>query len=55
MNVNYTYALVTSNTSATRNRSHAISGGSNATSGTRIVGFTTNVEGSRSRPERDGI
>lgn len=46
--------LVTSSTSSnlrsSGHRGHTISG----SSGTRLVGFTTNVE-SRSRPERDGV
>ncbi|KAK5646050.1 hypothetical protein RI129_004514 [Pyrocoelia pectoralis] len=36
-------------------RSHAISASSNTSSGTRIVGFGSSVEGNRSRPERDNV
>ncbi|RZC39465.1 E3 ubiquitin-protein ligase hyd, partial [Asbolus verrucosus] len=47
-------AGVTANSSSSLrsgHRGHTISG----SSGTRLVGFTTNVESSRTRPERDGV
>ncbi|XP_063922757.1 E3 ubiquitin-protein ligase UBR5 isoform X7 [Zophobas morio] len=48
-------SLVTANSSSSlrssSHRGHAISGNTN----TRLVGFTTNVESSRTRPERDGV
>lgn len=47
--------LLGSSANVRSTRSHNISGTSNSSSGTRIVGFTTNVEGGRSRPERDSM
>jgi E3 ubiquitin-protein ligase EDD1 len=47
-------SLVTGNSSSSLrsgHRGHTISG----SSGTRLVGFTTNVESSRTRPERDSV
>ncbi|KAJ8966246.1 hypothetical protein NQ314_003661 [Rhamnusium bicolor] len=48
-------SLVGSGSGAIRSghRTHPVSGGSGGSSGNRIVGFTTNVESGRSRPERE--
>ncbi|KAK9719267.1 HECT-domain (ubiquitin-transferase) [Popillia japonica] len=43
-----------SNSTVRNNRNNQVSG-STTTGSTRIVGFTSNVENSRSRPERDGV
>ncbi|XP_018572709.1 E3 ubiquitin-protein ligase hyd isoform X3 [Anoplophora glabripennis] len=42
-----------STTVRSSHRAHAVSAGSGSSSGNRIVGFTTNVESSRSRSERE--
>ncbi|KAJ8960750.1 hypothetical protein NQ318_020043 [Aromia moschata] len=42
-----------SSTVRTTHRAHAVSGTTSGSSGSRIVGFTTNVESGRSRPERE--
>lgn len=46
----------TGNTSSSRGHRAVSSSGSGSSGGTRIVGFTTGgVDGSRSRPEREGM